>query len=90
MSARWEVAAISIDLPQTEDAGAVVVNNDGQFRREMIEADNSLFAGCNTAWDVADQYEAYWNRLNNRDESRPYGTHRPRELVKVLWVRRQP
>ena len=54
-------------------------------RVEIVNATtNQIFQWCSTPWDVEDQYEAFWNRLNlSWMNDWPSG----KERVKVLAVR---
>lgn len=54
---KFIVSALSVN-PRTGDV-------TGGPRDEIVDTEeNILFAGCHTPWEVEDQYEAYWNRLN--------------------------
>lgn len=50
---------------------------------EIDTVSNRIFRGCDTPWKVEDQYEAYWNRLNDIWE---YNFPANKEKVKVLSV----
>lgn len=53
-------------------------------REEVIDTEeNVLFSGCTGRWDVEDQYEAFWNRLNDHWED---GFPSYKEKVKVISV----
>ena len=73
---KYLVTAIAID-PIEE----VVI---GQPRTEEIDTEtNELFHGARSPWEVEDQYEAFWNRLNNSWE---YDFPAHKEKVKVISV----
>lgn len=57
-------------------------------RDEIIDTtENVLFQGCENEWEVEDQYEAFWNRLNAIDTyPPPHRTHNPQAKVKVISV----
>ena len=44
---------------------------------------NELFTWCESVWDIEDQVEWFWNRLNDLESG-----WKPREIVKVLQVKR--
>jgi hypothetical protein len=72
----YDVTAIGLD-PLTGD----VV---GGPRTERIDSDtNAVFRGCTGPWEIEDQYEAFWNRLDESWERKfPPG----KEKVKVVRV----
>ena len=71
------------------DVTAIAVDPDhpnivSPSRIERIDTEtNELFHGCKGPWDVEDQYERFWNRLNDSWERYfPPG----KEKVKVVSV----
>jgi hypothetical protein len=80
----YEVTAFAVN-PRT---GEVVKNRHTDSRGRRVERvdtiTNELFCHCLSEWDIEDQYEAFWNRLNDIWE-----TDFPRHAlkVKVLMVR---
>lgn len=73
---KFEVTAIAIN-PQTNEIVA------DPRTEEINTLDNTIFRGCRTPWDIEDQYEAFWNRLN---ESWEYNFPQGKEKVKVISV----
>lgn len=49
---------------------------------------NEIYADCETAWDIEDRFEAFWNRIDLHAEKEWPHTHRGEQKVKVLAVRR--
>jgi len=74
----YDVTAIGVDsLTGTVVAGP---------RTERIDSEtNEVFQGCNGPWEIEDQYEAYWNRLNDSWEDQ-FPAGQPK--VKVVRVER--
>ena len=86
MTRYYDVVAVCVDA----DANILRPSGhgfDAEGRRATVvdTVSNLVFSGCDGPWDVEDQYEAYWNRLNDSWEDRfPLG----KERVKVLRVTR--
>ena len=73
---QYDVTAIALD-PQT---GQVLAGP----RTERIDPEtNELFQECEGLWEIEDQYEAFWNRLNDSWE---HCFPRGKEKVKVVRV----
>lgn len=66
---------------------AIAIDSDGNVtgpRDEEIDNEtNELFAYASTPWEIEDQYEAFWNRLNASWE---YDFPSYKEKVKVISV----
>ena len=77
-----EVVAVNYDPDTLEQ---IRYQPDGNLQRtEIINLDeNILFNHCETVWDIEDQYEGFWNRLNDLDSG-----WKPPSIVKVLRVSR--
>ena len=75
----YEVTAVSVD-PRYP-------NTFSEARTEEIDTEtNQLFYGCSSPWEVEDQYERFWNRLQDDWEwDWPEG----KERVKVISVVRR-
>lgn len=72
----FDVKAMSID-PETGEI-------TGEARVERIDTvENQLFRGCSTPWEVEDQFQNFWNRLNDSWE---YDFPRDHDKVVVLSV----
>ena len=73
---KYKVTACSIDIDQTfilQDAKINTMNNGtgNTLSDEIIDTEtNSLYVNCKSKWDVADKYEAFWNRLDESDEDK--------------------
>jgi hypothetical protein len=71
------------------DITAMAVNPDtgdklADPRTERIDtAENELFEGCTTPWEVEDRFLGYWNRLNDHWE---YEYPQGKEKLCVLSV----
>lgn len=73
---KYIVTAVSVDpIEQVITSSA---------RDEEIDTEtNMLFSGCAGPWDVEDQYERFWNRLQDDWE---YDFPPGKERVKVISV----
>ena len=58
------------------------LSKDKLQRTEIVNLDeNEMFQWCKSIWDIEDEFEFFWTRIN------PLGTGwKPKELVKVLKV----
>ena len=69
---KYKVTACGIDIDQTlilQDVKINIMHIGKTLGDEIIDTEtNSLFMNCKSKWDVADKYEAFWNRLNESDE----------------------
>lgn len=74
----YDVTAIAIDTHPDVEWPV------GPARTERIDTEtNELFHGCTGPWEVEDQYERFWNRLNDSWE---YDFPTAKEKVKVIRV----
>lgn len=73
---KYIVTAVSVDPHYP--------NTFSEAHTEEIDTEtNELFHGCTGPWDVEDQYERFWNRLNDGWE---YDFPPYKEKVKVISV----
>jgi len=68
--------------------GDNVLKENPQIRTQIVDTKtNNLLKNCKNEFDIEDQYEHFWNRLNGENELKtPYQTTNKFEKVKVIRV----
>jgi hypothetical protein len=90
---KYKVYSCSFDLtdenyPRVEMKGDNVLEGNPFVATEILDTEtNSLLENCHNEFDIEDQYESFWNRLNGDTElKKPYQTTNSNEKVKVIRV----
>jgi len=84
----YKITSTAFDT--TGDTPIQKITSAGEYyRTEEIDTEtNEIFENCETAWQVEDTFEMWWNRLNPSTEydGQRFFSHDPTSKVKVVKI----